>query len=162
MTQWPSNCPSTNPCPAIPSSRGLVLLVGGVHQATMKALEVAQAIRADHLRAVHIAVEPKASEDVLRKWRQHVPESEQEILPSPYRELVNPPVHYIDTRRRQDPRDRIVIVQPEFIPQKFWHHFLHRQTAMQIRWALEHREDIEILTVPYQLGVQPKKIAASP
>ena len=137
--------------PSIPPSRVLVLLVGGVHQATMKALEVAQAMQSEHLRAVHVAIDPPEAEEVQRKWREHVPGIDLEILPSPYRELINPLVRYIDTLKGQYPRDRVVVVLPEFIPQKFWHHLLHRQTAMQIRWALEHREDIEILTVPYQL-----------
>ena len=74
-----------------------------------------------------------------------------DIVSSPYRDLITPLNEYLENVDKQWQNDTIIVVVPQLVPTKFWHHFLHGQTAMQIRWALEHRENIEILDVPYHL-----------
>ena len=46
----------------------------------------------------------------------------------------------------------ITIVVPQFVPQRWWHHLLHTQTAVLLRLALIYRPGIVITSVPYQMA----------
>lgn len=142
-----------NPVPPIPKEKTVIILVSGIHVGTLKAVEFAKTLHAAHLKAVHIAVgeSPEESEAVKRHWSEHVRDVRLDIIPSPFRELTGPLIQYIQGVDRQWDNDTVIIVIPEFVPTKFWHHWLHNQTAMQIRWTLEHMEDVEIVDVPYRL-----------
>lgn len=142
-----------NPIPAIPKKKTVVVLVSGIHVGTLKAVEFAKTLHAAHVRAVHIATDETAeeSEAVKQHWLSHVSDVHLDIIPSPYRELTGPLIQYIQEIEKRWDDDTVIVVIPEFVPTKFWHHWLHNQTAMQIRWALEHIQDVEIVDVPYRL-----------
>jgi hypothetical protein len=45
----------------------------------------------------------------------------------------------------------VTIVLPEFLPRKWWQHFLHNQTALLIKGALLFRRNTVVADVPYLL-----------
>jgi len=42
-------------------------------------------------------------------------------------------------------------VLPEFVPAKWWHHFLHNQSSLLLKGALLFRRGIIVTSVPYHL-----------
>jgi hypothetical protein len=79
------------------------------------------------------------------------------VLPSPYRSTLVPLLHFLDeTDRRNGQHGPAVIVLPEFLPARWWHHLLHNQTARLLKRALLYRrsetgKDRVIIEVPYHL-----------
>jgi len=140
-----------NPHPKILPQRTVILLVSGVHQGTIKGLEAAKNIRPAHLKAVHVAIDAEETEVVKKLWKKYGEGVRLDILPSPERNIIEPLINYVERLDKQWRDDTIILVIPEFVPSRPWEHVLHSQTAMQLRWALSHREDVEILDVPYRL-----------
>jgi hypothetical protein len=64
---------------------------------------------------------------------------------------------YLDEVDRSEPeRGLAIVVLPEFVPARRWHHLLHNQTARMIKRALLYRrehsdKDRVIIDVPYHL-----------
>jgi len=144
-----------NPIPPLPKDKTVIILVGGVHQGTLKAINMARMLNPNHLHAVHIATHDSEVEVVKNKWAKYAPDISIESISSPFRDLTGPLVDYIKKVEEKWEDDTIIVVMPQLVPTKFWHHFLHGQTGIQIRWALEHLENVEILDVPYLLYEKP-------
>lgn len=141
----------SNPWPKIPAQKTVIILVGGLHLGTIKAIKFAKTLKASHLRAVHIADDLSVAEELKEKWEENVPDVPLDIIESPYRDVIGPAIEYIENQERRHAKDVVVVVMPVFIPKKLWHHFLHNHTAWMLHLALENREDVEIVEVPYRL-----------
>ena len=140
-----------NPPQKFPPDRTVLVLISGVHQGTLKGLEAAKNLKPAHLRAVHIAIDPKEARDVEMLWQEYGEGVPIDIVPSPERNIIEPLAKYVAGVERRWKNDSILLVIPEFVSLKPWEHLLHSQTALQIRWALSHIHDVEILDVPYRL-----------
>jgi amino acid transporter len=141
----------SRPIEHIPQEKTVVLLVSGVHQGTMKAVEFVKLLNPSRIKAVHIAIDPEEAERIRQKWNRYVKDLELEIIASPYRDIIAPLIEYIENVERSWEGDVVIVALPEFVPTKWWHHFLHNQTARYLRDVLEHREDVIIVDVPYRL-----------
>lgn len=139
----------------LPKDTTYVILVSGMHQGTLKAVQVTKMHKPRHIKAVHIAIDPEAAEKVRVKWERWVPDIPLEIIESPHRNLIDTLIPYIENVDRQWTDDAIVIVIPEIVPTKYWHHFLHSQTSKFLKRELQHREDVIIETVSYRLQDAP-------
>jgi hypothetical protein len=125
--------------------------VSGVHSGTLEALRYAQTL-SDDITAIHISVDPVETEKVTKKWVQWGDGVRMIILQSPYRLFLEPFLSYVDKIADiQGPNDLITIVVPQFIPKHWWTNFLHTRTAETLRKNLQHRENIVITEVPYQV-----------
>ena len=129
----------------------VVILVGGMHQGTLKAVEAAHVLNPRNIMAVHVALKEEKVEYLKQKWEQYVPDIPLEIIPSPHRELIKPLTEYLKGIEKKWTDDVVIVIMSQFIPTRFWHNILHNQTATHIHWALQHDEDLEILDVPYVL-----------
>ncbi len=134
----------------------VVVLVSGMHRGTLAALRFARSLSKD-VRAVQVDVEPSATRKLQEKWAvwgQGIP---LVVLPSPYRSTLQPVLEYLGEVDRQEPdRGLAVVVLPEFVPARWWHHLLHNQTALMLKMALTYRHDRPrrdrvIIDVPYHL-----------
>lgn len=101
--------------------------------------------------AVHISI----SEEEERRfraywslWGDHLPL--QTVL-SPYRALVAPLVHYIETLHRLNPDLTLTVILPEVVTRHRRHQILHSRTAGRLRRGLRHLPKIVITTVPFHL-----------
>ncbi len=141
----------TRPIEHIPQEKTVVLLIAGVHRGVIKAVEFVELLNPSRIKAVHIATDPEEAERIRQKWEHYVKKIALDIVDSPYRDVIEPLIQYIETVERNYEGDIIIVAIPEFVPTKWWHHFLHNQTAKHIREALEHREDVIIVDVPYRL-----------
>jgi hypothetical protein len=58
---------------------------------------------------------------------------------------------YIEDVRTMHPDGVITVVLPEFVPQKWWHHLLHNQTALLIKGILLFKKGVVATSVPLHL-----------
>jgi hypothetical protein len=129
----------------------VILPISGVHEGTLAALSYARILSND-ITAVYISINPVESEGIRRKWEIWGEGTRLVILDSPYRLLLEPLLEYIEeiTAKRQQ-NEMITIIVPQFVPRRWWHNFLHTQTATWLRLALLFKPGIVITDVPYQV-----------
>jgi amino acid transporter len=129
----------------------VILPVSGVHRGTLEALRYARSF-SDDITAVHVSIDPEEAEALRQKWELWGGGARLVILESPYRLLLEPLLQYIeDIAAQRQPNETITIVVPQFIPHRWWHNFLHNQTAMMLRLALLFRRGIVITDVPFHV-----------
>ena len=134
----------------------VVVPVSGVHRGTLAALRFARSLSTD-VTAVVADVEPTSTERIAERWPTWGHDIPLEILPSPYRSTLAPLLQFLDETDRHDgARGQAIVVLPEFVPARWWHHLLHNQTARFIKRALLYRggitgKDRVIIDVPYHL-----------
>ena len=82
-----------------------LVLVSGIHRGLIPALEFATIIAPDHTTALHVNMEDEATAQLQAQWRKWGCGVPLEILPSPYRGLIQPVLRYIDALDARDPND---------------------------------------------------------
>jgi amino acid transporter len=129
----------------------VILPISGVHRGTLEALKYARSISPD-VTAVHVSIDPVEAEKVQAKWEKWGDSTRLVILESPYRQLLEPLVEYIELMSNtRQPGEIITVVVPQFVPEKSWANALHTQTALWLRFALLPTPEIVITEVPYQV-----------
>jgi len=134
-----------------PINHTVVVLVGRLHRGLFKAMAYARSLRPQHLVAVYVAFDDEESEEIDRQWQAFGIEVPLEIVLSPYRELVDPIVSYIDELDSRWENDTITVVIPEFVLGKWYEQFLHNQSALALKAKLLFRENTVVTSVPYHL-----------
>jgi hypothetical protein len=136
--------------PAPPVPPRIIVPVGGVHRATVRAVEYARTLN-EHVTAVYIDQYGDANR-VLEQWGRWSGGTPIVILTSPYRSMVRPLLDYIDrVRESQGRKGFVTVVLPEFMPRRWWQHFLHNQSALLLKGALLFRRDVVVVNVPFHL-----------
>jgi hypothetical protein len=134
-----------------PTRNVAVVLVAGAHNATARALEYARAIKPTDVRAVTFNVDEGESAKVMRDWSSRGTDAALEIIDSPYREVTRPLLKLIRQIRASAKDVVVTIVVPEFVVSKWWHQFLHNQTALAIKASLLYEPGVVLTSVPYHL-----------
>jgi hypothetical protein len=117
----------------------------------LSALHYAQAL-SDDVTAVHVSIDPAETERLRRKWETWGNGVRLVVLESPYRQLVEPLLEYIEEiSANRQPDDILTIVVPQFVPRRWYHNLLHTQAALMLRLALLFKPGIVITDVPYQV-----------
>lgn len=84
-------------------------------------------------------------------WRQLEPDIELIMLQSPYRQLTDPLITFIQELRKETaPKDMITVLIPEFETKKLWHRLLHNQSGWLLRLRILPYLDVVVSTVPLQ------------
>jgi amino acid transporter len=134
----------------------VVVPVSGMHRGTLSALQFARSLSKD-VTAVMVDVEPPVTARVQERWPVWGHGVPLVVLESPYRSTIEPLLAYLDeTDQREPDRGLAVVVLPEFVPARWWHHLLHNQTAQLLKRVLVYRQrrtgkDRVIIDVPYHL-----------
>ncbi len=136
--------------PTHPQTNTVLVLVPALHRGVMPALEYARSLSAD-CRALHICIDTLGMSTLKERWEQWAPDVPLVILNSPFRELVKPLMNYLETVRLERTGHTITVVIPEFVPAKWWHAFLHGQSAARVKLALLGCEDVVVTNVRYYL-----------
>lgn len=134
----------------------VVVPVSGMHRGTLVALRFARSLSAD-VTAVIVDVDPRVTARVREKWARWGHGVALVVLDSPYRSTIGPLLAYLKEVDVRDPeRGPAVVVLPEFILARWWHHLLHNQTALLIRMMLTYNGGAGaarvIVDVPYHLA----------
>jgi amino acid transporter len=124
--------------------------ISGVHRAVLKAVGYARSLSGD-VRAVFVDTDARATERVRADWQTWGGGTRLDVLPSPYRSLMEPLLDYIDALHAANPDDYVTVVLPEFVPARWWQHLLHNQTALLIKGALLFRPRVVVTSVPFHL-----------
>lgn len=128
-----------------------VVLVAGVHNATLEAIEYAETLRPIDLRAVSFGLDPGDTERLGDKWMEARVPWPLELEDSPFRDIGESLTRYV-RQFRPNGVDRVVtVVLPEFIVSKARHQLLHGQTALQVKRRLLFERGVVVASVPYPL-----------
>jgi amino acid transporter len=106
---------------------------------------------ADRVVAVFITDDPERIREIRRKWEvwgNHVP---LEVIESPYRSVIRPLLNYLDAIEAQNKGGTLLVILPEMVYGRWWHQFLHNQTALRLKAALLFRPGTVVVNVPYHL-----------
>ena len=117
----------------------IVIPVSAVHSGVIEAVRYAKSL-SSNLLAVYVEIELGTGAPMAKKWSDWFPDIPLEIVPSTYRSFIGPFLNQLDEidSRYHDGQLSTVLI-PEFIPAKWWHGFLHNQTAWSLRLALLYR-----------------------
>lgn len=116
----------------------------------LAAVEYAKSISRD-VMAVHVSANGEGRDELVARWKKFVDDVPLVVFESPYRSVVRPLLRFIDEVEdlRQD--DKITVLLPEFIPDRWWHSLLHNQTSLLFKGALLFRPGTVVTSVPYHL-----------
>lgn len=141
--------PATGYCP-VAVEHTVLVLVSSLNRGTIPALEYAKTI-SDRVEAVHVELNSQATARLKKAWEEWGCGIPLVVLPSPYRSITEPILDYIDEVESRYEHDIVTVIVPEFVTKKFWHNFLHNQTALLIKTLLRFRKGKVVTTVRYYL-----------
>jgi len=133
----------------------LVLVSSDIHRGILEGLECGRVLAdgkpGSVLRALHIEMDTDKTERLKAKWEQYVEpylgqKIKLDIIPSPYRWLVEPLLDYLDWIDLERNGDRIIVVLPEFETGNPLTHFLHNFTARRLRTVLLNRPHVTVVS----------------
>ncbi|HVF52145.1 MAG TPA: APC family permease [Actinomycetota bacterium] len=134
-----------------PARNYAVVLVSGVHNGTLQAIEYAETLRATNIRALSFGLDPAQTMALGNEWLSSGIQHPLEIEDSPFRDIGVSLLHYL-RQFKANGKDRIVtVVIPEFVVSKKRHQILHNQTALTIKRRLLFEPGIMTASVPYHL-----------
>jgi hypothetical protein len=104
----------------------------------------------DDVVAVHVT-DDMAHADLLReRFERQVQGVGLIVLESPYRDLVQPLVRYLEMLAARDTDTVTIVLIPERIIRHWWERFLYNQNSHRIRDALTGRPGILVADVPFR------------
>ena len=117
--------------------------------------DVIQAVRfgrsmTDDITAVHVTDDVAAGERIREKFERQLPGVHFVLVESPYRNLVDPLIRYLEVTAERDARIVTVVLLPERITRHWWERILFNQNTHRIREALAGRSDILVADVPFR------------
>jgi amino acid transporter len=104
----------------------------------------------DNVVAVHVTDDLVHAEELRLRFHRQVPGVELLVLESPYRELVQPLIRYLEMLAARDPDTVVIVLLPERITRHWWERFLYNQNAHRIRNALTGHPGILVADVPFR------------
>src|SRR5581483_4586457 len=126
------------PEPAPPIKHVVVVPVAKLNRPTVVALRYARSL-SPHVTAVHIASDLDRSDDLERSWKTWGEGMPLVVIESPYRSLTRPLLQFLGELKRVEGADLVTVVLPEFVPDSWWQHLLHGQSAQFLKLALLFR-----------------------
>jgi amino acid transporter len=128
-----------------------IVPVADLNDIALQSLAMARALSSTVI-AVHVCDDDNHIAALRAKWEiwgDHVPLI---IIESPYRAFIRPLLAYIDAIDRQRSDDTLVVVLPELVATRWWHHVLHNQAALRLKAALLFRPGTVVMDVPHHIG----------
>ena len=137
----------------------MIVAAPAFSRAVVQAIRVAQTMGST-VEVVHVTADRAEGEEFLDRVQEQVPGTQVVVVESPYRTLVNPFVHYLESRREEDPHEVTVVLLPVYVARHWWLRILYNQNTHRIRDALVGRKDVVVLDVPYRLEQDHEPAAA--
>jgi hypothetical protein len=133
--------------PEQPVKNVVVVPIARLNRPSVQALRYAQAL-SNEVTAVHVATDPRKAqeiEDAWPTWGRGVPLT---IVESPYRSLTRPLLQYLGELRRHEGAETVTVVLPEYVPDTWWQHLLHGQSAQFLKLSLLFTPGFVVTSVP--------------
>jgi hypothetical protein len=125
----------------------VVVPIARLNRPAVQALRYAQAL-SNEVTAVHVATDPvraQQMEDEWATWGRGMPLT---IVESPYRSLTRPLLQYLAELKRHEKADTVTVVLPEYVPDSWWQHLLHGQSAQFLKLSLLFTPGFVVTSVP--------------
>jgi amino acid transporter len=132
-----------------PSKHVALVPVATLHEGAREALRVAQLLRPEQVRAVHIAEIADEAEVIEERWATERIPVPLDIVAAPYRELGNPLLQEVEAIKAEG-ADLVTVVIGEFVP-KWWQHSLHNHRALQMKARLLFEPGVAVVSVPHHV-----------
>jgi amino acid transporter len=135
----------------MPARVHAVVLVSRLHRPTLQALAYARATRPDTLTALTVGINAEEVGRLRQQWADRELSVPLTVLDSPYREITDPVLDYVNRLREEGPRDLVVVYIPEYVVGRWWEQLLHNQSALRLKGRLLFQRRIMVVSVPWQL-----------
>lgn len=127
----------------------VVILVGSLNKSFLKSLNYAKNL-SSNIVAFHVSVDAEATEKLKKKWDEYKVGIPLVVKQSPYRDIYEPLVNFIESEEHASkPGEIVTVVLTQFVITRWWHNVLHNQTSIFIKNMLYKRRNIAVVTVPY-------------
>ena len=104
----------------------------------------------DDVLAVHVTSDIEHAELLRRRFERQVEGVSLIVLESPYRDLVQPLVRYLEMLAARDPDTVTIVLVPERSIRHWWERFLYNQNGHRVRDALTGHPGILVADVPFR------------
>jgi hypothetical protein len=128
-----------------------IVLVSKLHKPTLRALAFAKASRPSTLEALTVDVDPEETARLVERWDEAGLSVPLKVVASPYREVTNPILTYVQNLRKESPRDVVTVYIPEYVVGHWWEQLLHNQSALRLKGRLLFTPGVMVTSVPYVL-----------
>ncbi len=130
----------------------VLVFVARLDQSTARAIQYARTLVPDEMRAVHIAWDRQAAEELAADWRRlglsRVP---LELVDCPDRRVARAALEVV-AREIADGKTETTVLLPHRLYQRFWHRLLHDHTGDEIANAVSKLEHANVTMVPFVMG----------
>jgi amino acid transporter len=126
----------------------VVVLVGSLNKGTLDALHYAKSLAPDRLIAISVVGDEAEQEELNRQWMERGLVMELHTIYSPYRELTQPVLDYLDELDAESEDDLITVVIPEYVVTTWYTQALHNQSALALKARLLFRPHTVVTSVP--------------
>jgi len=125
----------------------VVVPIAKLNRPAVQALRYAQALSNDVI-AVHVATDPALAREIEEKWPTRGRGVPLTIVESPYRSLTRPLLQFLAELRRHEKAETVTVVLPEYVPDTWWQHLLHGQSAQFLKLSLLFTPGFVVTSVP--------------
>lgn len=143
-------------------SQEVVVLVGSVNRSALFALQYARSLGTPHVTAISAAIDENHSELLQQQWSDFQMSVPLDILESPYRDLTNTVIGFLDQFERDHPSDIVTVIIPEAVLPRWWQGILHNQSALALKVRLLRRRNTAVVSIPFHLGDAAPSVGHSP
>lgn len=134
-----------------PARNLAVILVSGVNNAVLQAIEYAETLRPTDIRAVTFGLDVEATVRIGDGWLESRIPHPLEIEDAPFRDIGQSLVDYVRQFDADGLHRVVTVIIPEFVVQKKRHQILHGQTALIVKRHLLFEPGVVVVSVPYHL-----------
>jgi amino acid transporter len=137
----------------LPHKESIIIVpVAGIHRVVASTIAYAKTLSPTVI-AFYVSFSDEEEKKMEDKWQQWNPGVRLVVFKSRYRNLLEPLAEFIDRiKNHVEERQTVMVLLPQFFTHKWWHRFLHNQSAHRIRARLYKEKDIVVATVPYHLN----------
>lgn len=127
----------------------VIILVNSLNKSFLKCLNYSKNL-SRNIVAFHVSVDNDATEKLKKKWEEYDVGIPLVVRQSPYRDVIDPLLEFIDSEEHASkPGETVTVVLSQFVITKWWHNILHNQTSLFIKNMLYKRRNIVVVSVPY-------------
>ena len=109
-------------------------------------------VMAAEARAVYVELDPASTPTLKEEWERYIEDIPLVILESPYRNLREPLMEYVQEVLQNSEGGRVTIILPEIDAAqitRWWHRMLHGSSSSAIRRALSACPGVIVTSFPY-------------
>jgi hypothetical protein len=130
-----------------PMKHHVVVPVSRLNLPTVRAVQYAATI-SPNVVAVYISTDSEETRDVEDRWETWGEGIPLIVVESPYRSLTGPLMQFLMELKRNEQADVVTVVLPEYVPDRWWEHFLHGQSAQLLKLALLFTPGFVVTSIP--------------